>query len=93
MHELVLCSLPMWFVRSLTDGPRYCEHMRTQSIEMSYALMQGGGVEVAVEKADGKAAKRKAGPSLRQRLEKRLKSVKDPGPTHSRPSRGFVFIK
>ena len=56
-------------------------------------MLQGSAADTATERADGRVAKRKAGPSLRQRLEKRLKSAKEPGPAHSRPGRGFVFIK
>ena len=54
--------------------------------------VQGEMIAVAHE-ANGKAEKRKAGANLRQRLEKRLKSAREPGPAHSRPSKGFVFIK
>ncbi len=55
--------------------------------------LQGDVTHGAEEKDHGKGGKRKAGASLRQRLEKRLKSAREPGPAHSRPSRGFVFIK
>ena len=55
--------------------------------------LQGDVTVVADDKASGKADKRKAGASLRQRLEKRLKAAREPGPAHSRPSKGFVFIK
>jgi len=82
--QYVLCNLMRF------KCPRFSASLWCHSV--SPWVLQAG-TDGAEEKDHGKGGKRKAGASLRQRLEKRLKSAREPGPAHSRPSRGFVFIK